>query len=106
MDIAGYDSWRLAGPYDEAIFDFDEDDLLEGAEQLAEEMLDTDPFAVEEILMNDDTWQIVAINVAAGTQTALQLEITIRELIVKDILKYSQDDVESYLSDRDDGCPF
>jgi hypothetical protein len=101
MDIAGYDSWRLSGPEDGPTFELSEYELEEAAENYAEELLDDDHEQVEYILEQDSSWVIVAIEVAAGTKTALELETTIRGLVVAYLIEHESDKLSEMTLDVD-----
>ena len=86
MDIAGYDSWRLAGPDYGHEVDYDDSDLREAAAELAEDLMEDDYDTVEEVLLEDETWQGVAFDCAMGNIDQSTLKATIFHILAQYLL--------------------
>jgi len=106
MDILGYDSWRLAAPdygYEE---DFDDTDLREAAVELAEELIEDDSNEVEQILLEDETWQVSALSCAMGNIDQDTLKMVILDIIAQNFLDYREEVVIEHatvtMRDRDE----
>jgi hypothetical protein len=87
MDIAGYDSWRLAGPDYGHEVDYDDSDLRKAAAELAEDLMEDDYDTVEEVLLEDETWQGVAFDCAMGNIDQATLKAAILDILIQYLLE-------------------
>lgn len=98
MDIAGYDEWRLAGPDDDD--DYEETDiseLIEAAEEMADDMLTGDPERVEYLMCQDEVWYGRALSFATGDLTQLQFRQLVVDMVAEHLLEDCLDELQTYL---------
>lgn len=97
MNVPGYDAWRLTSPWDEHDdLMFDDEEMREAALDLAEDVITDDEVIVEEILMEDETWQTEAFDCAMGRIDQNTLRVVILDLITAYLLEHHKSDVEGH----------
>jgi hypothetical protein len=106
MDILGYDSWVLAGPDYGHEADYDDSDLLEAAVELAEDLMENDYDMVEEVLLENETWQSLAFLCAMGDIDQDTLKAAILYILIEYFLEDRTDVVIEHatvtMRDRDE----
>ena len=107
MDIAGYDSWRLAGPDYGHEVQLDDDDLREASLELAEDMVDNGDYSeVDHILSYDETWQDAAFDCAVGRIDQAAFKTVILNVVSQYLIDEQEDDVIEHatvtMRDRDE----
>ena len=107
MNVPGYDDWLLTSPWDEQDdLEFDDEEMREAAHDLAEDVITDEDDTVEEILMEDETWQTEAFNCAMGRIDQNALRSVIHDLITTYLLEHHKSDVQGHAyhlrKDRDE----